>query len=202
MSDLVNLITNWERFKLLHPDGNQYMFAKWLLQQNETEELNAFDANDAAFDKFTGHQKTSMQASYLLSKLNQYINYYTKPIMKKNGLHSLDDYGYMQNILFFPGITKSKVCEQMLHEITTGVDIIKRLINQGLVKEKISKEDKRAKTLEITPKGEKMLKSMEPDFLNLPDTLGTMPTNARNQLIKWLMELDHFHADQTKKIQK
>ena len=67
-----------------------------------------------------------MQAGYLIGKLNQYVLVYTKPIIKKHGLHSMDDFGYLATVQWHTTISKTKACQAMLHEITAGTDIIKR----------------------------------------------------------------------------
>jgi DNA-binding MarR family transcriptional regulator len=214
MSQLVKLIEAWEVFAVTHPGGDPESFARWLLSREPSrltgpgesgkvipanlpevrpEEKEMFRGDDPAFDAFPGNIKTSMQASYLLSKMNQYILFYTKPIMKQHGLHSIDDFGYLQTVQAYKNINKSKACELMMQEITTGTDIIRRLIRNGLLKEKTNKEDKREKLLQITSKGEKILGAILSDFVQLPDTLGEMPAEDRAILLQWLMQLDAHH---------
>lgn len=213
MSQLVELIKNWEKFNAAEPNGTVDDFAIWLSNKlNRTEgkailhskttekETTEFHGDDETFDKYPGNQKTSMQAAYLLSRMNQYISFYTKPMMRKHGLHSLDDFGYLQNLQHFGNITKTKACDLMMQEYTTGVDIIKRLIRNGFVKEKVAKEDKRAKLIGLTAKGQKVLDNMYHDFLELPDTLGTMKDKERQTLLQWLMLLDEHHNAYVKAI--
>ena len=76
---------------------------------------------------FQKQAKLSMQAGYLIGRLNQYVLVYTKPSMKKHGLHSMDDFGYLATVQWHSTISKTIACQAMLHEITTGTDIIKRL---------------------------------------------------------------------------
>ncbi len=191
-SRLVELIKAWENFLVAYPSGSVEAFAGWVLS-NSGEPV--FSGNDPEFDKFQGRQKTSMQGAYLISKMNQYVTYYTKPMMRKFGLHSLDDFGYLQNIRYYKNITRTKACELMLQELTTGTDIIKRLIRNGFITEVLSVEDKRQKLLSLTQKGQKVLDDMILEFQSLPDTLGDLSDEERSTILSWLNQLDVFHDD-------
>jgi DNA-binding MarR family transcriptional regulator len=215
MTALTELIQEWEAFLQEKPKGGFNDFIVWSQQKfdglsaNKTGKENIghqvtarSNANDPQFNKYNGNKKASMQAAYLLVRMSQYVFFYTKPLMRKHGLHSLDDFGYLQNIRLHGSISKSRVCELMLHEITTGSDLIKRLVSNGFLKEKINKEDKRAKLLELTAKGNKVLDAMFFDFVKLPDTLGIMPEKERAALIKWLIDLDVYHNNEVKVFNK
>ncbi len=205
MSELVTLVTAWEEFAARDAKGDVYAFAGWLLNQKAAmlpqeqpvvytgsiEEM--LHAEDPGFDRFEGKNKSSMQAAYLMVRLNQFVLFYSKPIMKKYGLHSIYDFAYLQNVKAFSNITKTKVCELMLHEVTTGMDIIKRLLRHGFLKEAVNTGDKREKLLRLTTKGEQVLHSMFTEFLQLPDTLGDMPDIERTTLLRWMMELERYH---------
>jgi DNA-binding MarR family transcriptional regulator len=203
MSKLVALIQHWEIFLEQHPSGNMADFGRWLLGNHNLpgtpgahllpHDASLFRVDDPGFDAFEGKQKTSMQGAYLIVRMNQYLHHYAKPLMKRHGLHSLDDFGYLQNVRYFTPITKSRACELMLQEVTTGMDIINRLIKNGFIRETINAEDKRQKLLELTPKGMNVLNDMLADFSQLPDTLGDLSENDRAALLKWLAHLDVYH---------
>jgi DNA-binding MarR family transcriptional regulator len=208
MSHLVDLIKNWEDFLAQNPKGTLIDYANWIITKTVKEQKTKnkksaqnFQGDDKVFDKYEGIQKTDMRGSYLLSKMNQYLCFYTKPLMKKYQLHSIDDYGYLENIKYNTNITKSKACELMLQEITTGADILKRLIKNQLIKESINKIDKRQKLLKITPKGEKLITDLQIDFLQMPSTFGDLKIEERNIILNWLMRLDDYHNDIIKKKQ-
>ncbi len=212
MSQLVELIKKWELFIAEQPGCSTLAFALWLLAENTAKSAvrksspdsdePSLHGDDPEFDKYAGNQKTSMQGAYLIGKMNQYVSYYTKPMMKKHGLHSLDDFGYLQNIRYFANITKTKACELMLQEITTGVDIIKRLIKNGFIEENVNEGDKREKLLQLSLKGDAVLNVMYMEFLKLPDTLGTLSNTDRETLLQWLQQLDVFHENVVKGLPK
>lgn len=209
MSELINLITLWEEFLKENKESSVEQFSTWLinnLQKNSsvhksnspstsTEEQNLTGADDPDFEKFDGKQKSSMQGAYFVSRMNQYVSFYTKPIVKKYGLHSIDDFLYLQNVKFFANITKTKACELMLQEVTTGVDIIKRLLKNEFLIEEVNSTDKREKLLKISAKGEAVINSLYMDFFKIPDTLGNLGEDERQTLLAWLHQLDKHHND-------
>lgn len=209
MSELVKLIKFWENFLGENKGSSIEQFSAWLetniqmntgVHKNNSPSTSADNqkltgADDPDFEKFDGKQKTSMQGAYFVSRMNQYVSFYTKPIVKKYGLHSIDDFLYLQNVKFFANITKTKACELMLHEVTTGVDIIKRLLSNEFLIEEINPVDKREKLLKISAKGEDVINSLYMDFFKIPDTLGNLGDDERQTLLKWLYELDKHHND-------
>lgn len=197
MSELAELITKWESFKQEQPKGTLHDFAKWLNGENKVlkkaAKAETFSALDPEFEQYADLQKTTMQAGYLIGKLYQYLLVYTKPVMKKYGLHSMDDFGYLATVNWHHTISKSKACAAMLHEVTTGVDIIKRLVHLGYIKEIGDKTDRRQKLLQLTAKGKKVLQSLKTDFKELPDVLGELELEERKKLVLWLITLDQYH---------
>jgi DNA-binding MarR family transcriptional regulator len=202
MGQLVALMEAWEQYQETAPKGNLEGFRQWLNKKHQRPEVPAqdvFRADDSGFNKFDEGKRASMQASYLIGKLYQYLLIYTKPLMKKWGLHSMDDFGYLATVQWHGTISKSRACQAMLQEITTGTDIIKRLIRLGYLKELIDKADRRQRILRLTAKGEKALSALQVDFLSLPDVLGELDSNSRSTLVTWLMSLDAYHDNIVKK---
>lgn len=193
MGQLVALMEAWEEFQAAQPKGNLDGFGLWLRNKATEQMPKQFTARDKEFDKYAADAKLSMQAGYLIGKLYQYVLIYTKPIMKKHGLHSMDDFGYLATVQWHGSITKSKACHAMLQEITTGSDIIRRLIRLKYLKEISDKADKRQKLLQLTAKGDRVLALLHEEFKDLPDVLGALDATSRNSLVKWLMNLDEYH---------
>ena len=183
----------WKDFHAVHRDGLLNDFGFWLRTKNSaaTTTSKEFRADDKQFDKNEEQAKLSMQAGYLIGKLNQYLLVYTKPIMKKHGLHSMDDFGYLATVQHST-ISKSKACQAMLHEITTGTDIIKRLERLLFLKELPDKTDKRQKILQLTAKGTKVLAQLYQDF-HVPDVPGDLDKKSRASLVAWLINLHAYH---------
>lgn len=201
MSELVQLVSAWENFKEAYPKGDVQEFGQWLTKQKSEaryEENKKFSAKDPAFEHQGEETKLTLQAGYLIGKLYQYLTVYSKPVMKKHGLHSMDDFGYLATVDWYSTIAKTKACAAMLHEVTTGTDIIKRLIRLGFLKELNDKNDGRQKLLQLTAKGKKALAAIQIDFAGLPDVLGDLKKEDRQKLVGWLIDLDVWHDQKLK----
>jgi DNA-binding MarR family transcriptional regulator len=190
MGKLVDLVTNWEAFLAERPEGSLAEFGHWL---NREEEPRRFHSGDPAFGQYADSARISMQAGYLIGKLHGYLQLYAKPMMRKHGLHSMDDFGYLATVNWHGTIAKSQACANMLQELTTGGDIIRRLIERGLMKEVTDAEDRRRRLLQLTARGKNVVESIQREFADLPDVLGDLDAESRVQLVQWLAGLDHWH---------
>ncbi len=190
MGKLVELMTEWEAFLLENPEGTMAAFGQWL---NRAPEPKRFHSGDAAFQKYADASRISMQAGYLIGKLHGYLQLYAKPMMRKHGLHSMDDFGYLATVNWHGTIAKSQACANMLQELTTGGDIIRRLIDRGLMKEVTDAGDRRRRLLQLTARGKKVIEAIQLEFAELPDVLGDLDGASRAQLVQWLAGLDQWH---------
>ncbi|GAA4323214.1 MarR family winged helix-turn-helix transcriptional regulator [Flaviaesturariibacter amylovorans] len=186
MGKLVELMGAWEKFTAAHPDGTLPEFGAWLACGNDV-------LPDATPDAAPMAQQLALQAGYLLAKLNQYVAVYAKPLVRRHGLNSLDDFGYLATVQQSGPLSKSRACALMLQEVTTGNDIIRRLVSRGLVRETPDVQDRRQKLLHLTPEGAKLLFSLFEGFRELPDVLGPLPLPERRALLDWLGQLDRHH---------
>ncbi|MDQ1096839.1 MULTISPECIES: MarR family winged helix-turn-helix transcriptional regulator [Chryseobacterium] len=79
------------------------------------------------------------------------------------------------------------------HEKLTGTQILKRLLDYGLIEERHDEADKRSKTLKLTEKGEAMFhQSVEKVDMTSQVLSGSL--NEKDQLLVLLRKLNEFHA--------
>ena len=65
-----------------------------------------------------------------------------------------EEFTYLYRLKDEPSLTKMQLIERNGHEKQTGIQIIKRLLDDGLIQETVDENDKRAKRLTLTKKGE------------------------------------------------
>lgn len=81
-----------------------------------------------------------------------------------------------------------------LIDLTTGVDVIRRLVNKKLLKEKVNKSDRRERLISLTPQGKKTLGQVLQGFAGIQDVLADLSVEERQQLVAMLKSLDAFHS--------
>lgn len=105
-----------------------------------------------------------------------------------------EDFTYLYRLMDFDSLTKMQLIEKNAHEKQTGLEIIKRLLNQGLIKESPDPNDRRSKRVSVTAKGKKMFKkSMEEVTLTSKILGGNLSKNEKNEFLQTLIKLNQFH---------
>ena len=89
---------------------------------------------------------------------------------------------------------KTEVINVHLVEFTTGMDIIKRLLNQKLIEESLNESDKRSKLIHTTEAGKAVLnKSLRQMDAEKEMFLACINTNKWKKIMSTLEELNSFH---------
>jgi DNA-binding MarR family transcriptional regulator len=200
LSSILPLIKKWETFTSRHEQQDLKTFAEWLLK-----ERNGHSANKSKMSiGKPGDPSDSVKlnngatAAILVTRLQRYISLYTKPHIRKLGFTKQHEYTFLHQISKMQNTNKKDLSEENLTELSTGRDIVKRLVSRGLVTEKINPYDKRASQLNITEKGKKLLlKSHELIGDSFDNFLGDLSKEEQLQFINLLKRLNEFHAGTT-----
>ena len=183
MSPLIELITAWEEFTATHKhDVTVNTFCEEYLYKTYPQHL----PNDTAFNlarrigRIAAIQRTCMRLAlrdvpgiepewyYLLYTVNE------KEEIRKTDVISIN----------------------LLLEPTTGIDILNRMIDAGLLKEKQPPGDKRTRILSLTPKGKATLKKAEQQVRIVIDTIfRPHMTDVWSSLDGWLAAIDYRVGD-------
>ncbi|MBN2615241.1 MAG: winged helix-turn-helix transcriptional regulator [Bacteroidales bacterium] len=98
-----------------------------------------------------------VEFSAILTRLYRFANRYLKQVFKDSHFKSIDEFGFLATLLKEGPLTKTELINKHLMEITTGVEIIKRLVKKGLITETDDASDKRSKIVVLTGEGKKEL---------------------------------------------
>lgn len=126
--------------------------------------------------------------------LNRYIKFYSKTAFQDSKIKSLEEFSFMMTVVQMPNISKSELIKRNIIEKSSGIEIINRLIKNGLLLQTHNPNDLRSQIIQITDLGKMELYKI---FNNM-NTLGhiaTAPLNnwEKQQLAKSLKKLDDFH---------
>ena len=99
-----------------------------------------------------------------ISNLYKYVKHYAKKIFENTIITGIDDFVFLMTIRYQTNISKSELIQQHLLEISSGMEILKRLQKEGLVEEVENEGDKRKKSLQLTDKGSDILNNLMPEL--------------------------------------
>lgn len=89
----------------------------------------------------------------LLTGLFRFAKFYVKKALSGTSIKTLEEFSFLATLLRSGGKLKNELINYHLLEISSGSEIIKRLLNSGLISEQPDENDKRAKRVFITPFG-------------------------------------------------
>lgn len=130
----------------------------------------------------------------LIAFMYRYAKGYIKKALEESTLLTLDDFGYLAAIWQDGDLTKTQLIEKNIHEKNTGMEIIKRLLNNNLLEQYNDLEDKRSKRLKITPLGQSELFKSFDGMLKVSQIIaGKLTSPEKIQLFYLLNKLHDFH---------
>jgi DNA-binding MarR family transcriptional regulator len=159
-----SVLEKWEAFDLQNPYGSEQDFAYWLLNQkadqnveNEFEKPLSGEETAAFLNKSIDGVKEiyplEISANIAMTKFWRVLRNRMKVALTPLGLGNVDDFSYLASMFQLKNPTKTELILAHLQEITTGTEIIKRLVNNGWLKETPHPTDKRSKVINITEEG-------------------------------------------------
>jgi DNA-binding MarR family transcriptional regulator len=105
-----------------------------------------------------------------------------------------EDFTYLYALKRAGSLTKTQLIEINVHEKTSGLEIIRRLLNSGLIEESIDDEDRRSKRLFLTKKGDSMFKRIKAVTRKVAKLItGKLSFKEKEQMHMMLLKLDLFH---------
>jgi len=198
------LITFWEIFEQENKSNDFKSFALWLFRKEVEQEaawnsLNFFfmqEAERTAIEDIKNNFSTERKIITLLNRLYRFGRNYTKKALEGLPISTPEEYGFLATAYHLQNPSKSEIINANLVEITTGSDIIRRLINEGLLKEVTDIADKRMKRMQLTEKGlsvwEQSFERMENVALLLN---GNLNDEKKQSILESLSYLDNFHQN-------
>ncbi|MBC7867820.1 MAG: winged helix-turn-helix transcriptional regulator [Gloeobacteraceae cyanobacterium ES-bin-316] len=190
------LIESWEQYLSTGGMPNVPDFAAWVTGSSgkgkgDNIELEAyFDVQSATHQ----YAYRSSEAAFILWRLSKFIRFYTRPVLAANGLTSQDEFAILAHVDYMQRCSKKEAIEANIIELSTGVEIIKRLIRHGMLSEKPNKDDKRERLISLTAAGKRTLYAIYQGFTGIQDLMADLSAGEREHLYTILKGLDDFHT--------
>lgn len=199
-ASVVPVVVEWERFMEEHPQGSLREFATWLLVNTEPLRKTPVWPEAEPLMKSGVRLSEAFQEGedflswFFMGRLIRYVKFYTKSIMAQQGMSSPDEFLFLSLINEMDRPTKKEVCVANATELTTGMDILRRLLRQGLIEEFPDERDGRSKRLQLTGKGSKVINDIHQRLIQLePSLLADLGGSERKHFLQILQYLNNYH---------
>lgn len=197
---LVELIDLLYRFEEDGPAEKEYTL------QDFVGFLNAHvGARELAMRKIEGDRNPDVQklrqeshsdAGILITLMYRYAKGYVKKALKGSPIQTADEFAFLITLLTHESLTKTELINKQIMEKTSGVEVIKRLVTQKMMREFADETDGRSVRVAITPKGQMELAKVLPEMGKVSKiVVGNLSEAEINTLSFLLKKLDFFHND-------
>lgn len=199
--DLKQLIDLWEEYEDHSTQANLQEFAGWLNDKvaekpakNEKSIYIRVSNPPAIYAQTLQNFNDETLFLEYISRIARFHEFYTRKFLEGLLINSRLEYQFLQTVHLLQKAKKTDLISLLLVEYTTGMDIIKRLINNGLLLETQNENDKRVKMLELTNEGNTLLtladKRIKEERLMF---LECISMNKWKKTMPYLKELSEFH---------
>lgn len=129
----------------------------------------------------------------LLIRMGRYAKTYSRSV-GSSVFSSQDDFIYLIGLKMMGPMTKMELIKRNVHEKSSGILVINRLIHNEWAEQTVSQKDKRTKYIQITEKGLAILqKHMDEIRKASKVVVGNLTHSEQMLLIAILSKLDEFH---------
>lgn len=158
--------------------------------------------NDPAYNSPSNEQGDYMnylsypevEFSTLLTGLFRFAKHYIKKAFKGTAIRTIDEFGFLATLLKEGSLLKNELINQHLLEISSGSEILKRLIRGGLVQELPDEKDKRAKRVSLTEEGKTEIFRAFGDMHKVSEiVIGNLSRRELFDTISVMNKLTFFH---------
>ncbi len=199
---LKQIIDLYEEFEQNEKHLNLLSFTRWILEKLEDNpELNMKASSEKNPEYDPGQSYITKQfddrARFLeaVSRIARYHEFYSKKALKDLVINTRLEFLFLQAVRMLEKAKKTDLINIYNLEYTTGMDTIRRLTNNGLLNEIADENDKRARLLALTKKGEEIL-SLAIRRMNAENKmfLAAINDNKWKKALLTLEEIDELHS--------
>lgn len=134
---------------------------------------------------YTSEESVNRKTAYLIQRIGRLGKILTKSAFIGTNLNSHEEFIMLNTVYNNNGISKQMLYQQAVFEMSTGSQIVKRLVGYHLLTEQPNETDKRVTNLFITSKGQKQRDLI---FTQLKDHLKFKTSRLNNEQKKALLE--------------
>lgn len=195
---LKQIIDLYEEYESENKQLDTLDFANWIIRkQNDEPEINENRTTRINMESsYPLMNKVDDKTRFLeaTAKIARYHEFYSRKALKDMAINTRLEFLFLQTVDTLEKAKKTDLINIYHLEYTTGMDTIKRLINNGLLNETLDTTDKRIKLLVITDLGKTIL-AQSKKRMNDETTMffAAISDNKWKKVLPILEEIDEFH---------
>jgi len=129
-----------------------------------------------------------------LNFTGRYAQFYSRRVFRDSEIYSEDDWGILVSLFPDVQMKKTEVLRGCIMEKSSGNEVLKRLLKQGLIQEIPHPEDRRSKLVMLTDAGRAAFISVQNSIDHLSDVVvADLTEEEKATLLHLLTKLHHFH---------
>ncbi len=197
-ASIVPLISLWEEYLQRHKNEDIQAFARWVIRekQSKTEPSSAEESKTEGSRVYAEVRlQDTEKAMLFIYRLQRLMDMKSKPVIKGIGFAKPHEYAMLAEICLLNNPNKKEIAKKMLLESSTAVEISKRLVQRGFIKEIADPKDKRSTRLGVTNKGLKKLYESHAALENVrANFLDGLNEVERRDLVRLLEQLEKYQS--------
>lgn len=163
-----------------------------LYQRKPIKNSKEFDKNDYANYK----SYAEVEFSTLLTNLYRFAKHYLKKSFHGTPIKTLEEFGFLATLLREKNLLKNELISRHLLEISSGSEILKRLIKNGLIQEMPDEKDKRAKRVSLTKQGFGTIMNAFDEMHKISEIIvGKLSNQELKDALNAFNKLNYFHQE-------
>lgn len=197
---LIDIIDQLYAFDTDYQGNNPYSLKEFVGYLNarvgtENFSMRKIEGEEQPHIQTLRHESQS-DTAILITLMFRYAKGYIKKALHDSVIQTADEFAFLITLMTHESLTKTELINKQVMEKTSGVEVIKRLLGQKLIREFADEQDKRSVRVSITPKGKKELEKVLPDMAKVSRiVVGNLTEPEINTLSYLLKKLDFYHND-------
>jgi DNA-binding MarR family transcriptional regulator len=161
MNKTVELVNLWADFEAKHPKaGIEDFFRYQLISKRESEDTGKLVGGIVPTN-------TPGLLFKIMGRISRLHMMYSNLALEGTGVNQIEEFGMLLTVERHKTPRKTEVIYDNLMELSSGTDMVNRLVKRGFITEHSDKEDKRAKRLQLTPEGAKAIVKSKDKIIHL-----------------------------------
>lgn len=161
----------------------------------ENISMRKIEGDEQQYIQTIRHESQS-DTAILITLMFRYAKGYIKKALQESPIQAADEFAFLITLMTHESLTKTELINKQVMEKTSGVEVIKRLLSQKMIREFADDHDKRSVRVAITTKGKEELEKILPEMAKVSRiVVGNLTLPEVNTLSYLLKKLDFFHNE-------